>query len=526
MANSFQYNVKQGRRKNMKKLSRIIFGRTVIILSLFAIQIAIMLALFLWMSEYINYIYGGFTLLSLLTIVYIINSPSNPNFKLAWIVPILVIPIFGTLFYIYAQMEFGTKMIVSSLKTIRAKTNHLLVQDEDALKEVAERDPDIARVAKYLMNTGKFPIYKNSTAKYFPIGEEAFEEMVKQLKEAKHFIFMEYFIIESGIMLDTVVGILEQKVREGVEVRFMYDGMVSLAQMPNSYTDELEKMGINAKQFSPIKPILSTSYNNRDHRKIMVIDGRVAFTGGINLADEYINKKKRFGHWKDNAIMVKGDAVRSFTLMFLQMWNVDENIPEDYERYLRMPHGNTHCDGYMMPYGDDPFDYENVGENLYIDMIANAKEYVHIMTPYLILDDSMVNAMSFAAKSGIDVVVMMPHIPDKWYAYALARTYYEELIRAGVKIYEYTPGFVHSKVFVSDGMKATVGTVNLDYRSLYLHFECGVYLYGSEAVKEVEWDFKETLKRCHLITLEEAANFGLLQKIIGRFVLRLFAPLL
>lgn len=510
----------------MKKLSRILFGRTTIILVLFAVQIAIMMGVFLWLSEYINYVYSGFTLLSLLTIVYIINSPMNPNFKMAWIVPILVIPIFGTLFYIYAQMEFGTRILISSLKTIRAKTAHMLQQDKDAFDEVESHDQNVARLAKYLMNVGSYPIYKNSTAKYLSIGEEAFEEMKAQLKEAKHFIFIEYFIIERGIMLNEIQDILAQKVREGVEVRFMYDGMVSLAQMPNEYPKELEKLGISAKQFSPIKPILSTSYNNRDHRKIMVIDGRVAFTGGINLADEYINKVKRFGHWKDNAIMIKGDAVRSFTLMFLQMWNVDENNPEDYERYLRMPHGNTNCDGYMIPYGDAPFDNENIGENIYLDMISNAKKYVRIMTPYLILDDSMVNAMSFAAKSGVEVIVMMPHIPDKWYAYALARTYYEELIRAGVKIYEYTPGFVHSKVFVVDGEKATVGTVNLDYRSLYLHFECGVYLYASEAVKEVEWDFKETLKRCHLMTLEEAANFGLIQKFIARFVLRLFAPLL
>lgn len=512
--------------KGKQKISQLIFGRTIIILILFAIQIMILLGIFSRMSEYINYIFGGFTLLSTLTIVYIINSPINPNFKLAWVIPIMVIPVFGTLFYLYVQTGLGTRMMTKTLRKIFADTGHLLVQDEDALREVEKQNPNVARLAKYLNNTGGYPIYKNSNAKYFPIGEEVFAEMLKQLKEAQHFIFMEYFIIERGIMLDEIQAILAKKVREGVEIRFMYDGMVSLAQMPNSYIHELEKLGINAKQFSPIKPILSTSYNNRDHRKILVIDGRVAFTGGINIADEYINQKERFGHWKDNGIMIQGDAVKSFTLMFLQMWNVDENVPEDYERYLRVPHGNDDCDGYVMPYGDSPLDNEPIGENIYLDIIASAQKYVHIMTPYLILDDSMVSELSFAAKSGVEVIIIMPHIPDKWYAYALARTYYEELIRAGIKIYEYTPGFVHSKVFVSDGIKATVGTVNLDYRSLYLHFECGVYLYGGEVIREVEYDFRETLKRCHLITLEEAGKLSLGQKFVGRFVLRLFAPLL
>ncbi|MDO5061767.1 MAG: cardiolipin synthase [Peptostreptococcaceae bacterium] len=512
--------------KGKEKVSQIIFGRTMIILILFGVQALILMAMFSWMSEYINYIFGGFTLLSTLVIVYIINSPSNPNFKLAWIIPIMVIPVFGTLFYIYVQTGIGARLMAKNLRKIFAETRPMLTQDEEALREVEAQNPNVARLTRYMNNMSGYPIYKNSKAKYFPIGEEVFEEMIKQLKMAQHFIFVEYFIIEDGVMLSTFQKVLEDKVREGVEVRFMYDGMVSLAQMPNSYVDELNKLGIHAKQFSPIKPILSTSYNNRDHRKILVIDGKVAFTGGINIADEYINQKKRFGHWKDNGIMIQGDAVKSFTLMFLQLWNVDENIPEDYERYLRMPHGNDDCDGYVMPYGDSPMDKEQIGENIYLDIIASAQKYVHIMTPYLILDDSMVSALSFAAKSGVDVVIMMPHIPDKWYAYALARTYYEELIRAGVKIYEYTPGFVHSKVFVSDGIKATVGTVNLDYRSLYLHFECGVYLFGGEVIREVDHDFNETLKRCHLITLEEAGKLSIGQKFVGRFVLRLFAPLL
>lgn len=509
-----------------KKLLRIIFGRTTILAILFLLQIGVLLGVFKWLGGYVNYIYGGFTILSALVIVYILNSPSNPNFKIAWIIPVLVIPVVGVFFYLYVQLGFGTKGLVNNIKSVNEKTKDMLPRDEALVEEIRDQSPQVARLADYIYNTSNLPVYKNSSAEYFPLGEDAFEEMLIQLEQAEHFIFMEYFIIEKGRMLNTIQDILAKKVTQGVEVRFMYDGMVALNQMPNSYLTELKNLGIRAKQFSPIKPILSTSYNNRDHRKILVIDGKVAFTGGINLADEYINEKLRFGHWKDNAIMVKGDAARSFTMMFLQMWHAEEGTEEDYERYLRIPHGNDELDGYIMPYGDNPFDADRIGESVYLDLINTAEEYVHIMTPYLIIDDQMVSAMAFAAKSGVDVKIIMPHIPDKWSAYTLARTYYEELIRSGVKIYEYTPGFIHSKVFVSDNKKATVGTVNLDYRSLYLHFECGVYIYGGHVIDEIDRDFDETLEKSHLITLEAARDISFIQKFVGRFCLRLFAPLL
>lgn len=513
---------------NYKKILRLLFGRTMILAILFILQIIFLLAIFTWLGSYINYIFGGFILLSAIVIVYILNSPMNPNFKIAWIIPVMVLPIVGALFYVFVKLAPGSRLIRRNIERIVDETKDILPKDENLIEEIKEQDPQVARLADYLYNTSHLPIYKNSSAEYFPLGDDAFPEMLRQLELAEHFIFMEYFIIERGIMLDSIQEILERKVREGVEVRFMYDGMVSLAQMPANYSNKLNKLGIRAKQFSPIRPILSTSYNNRDHRKIMVVDGKVAFTGGINLADEYINQKLRFGHWKDNAIMIKGDAVRNFTMMFLQMWNVDENekYEEDYDQYIRVPHGNTAFDGYMMPYGDNPFSDERVGESIYLDMINTAKKYVHIMTPYLILDDQMIAAMAFAAKSGVEVKIIMPHIPDKWYAYTLARTYYVELIKSGVEIYEYTPGFVHSKVFVVDGEKATVGTVNLDYRSLYLHFECGVYMYRSRVIEDVVKDFKETFAKSELVTMEYAQDMPVIQTFIGRFILRMFAPLL
>ena len=319
--------------------------------------------------------------------------------------------------------------------------------------------------------------------------------LMKELKAAKHFIFMEFFIIDRGYMWDEILKVLEEKVKEGVEVRVMYDGMCCLMLLPFHYPRQLERKGIRCKMFSPIIPVLSTHQNYRDHRKIAVIDGRCAFTGGVNLADEYINCKVRFGHWKDTALMVRGDAVKGFTMMFLQMWDVTEKKEEDYRKYLSAPAGEAAAGrmekGYVIPYGDSPFDKEQIGEQVYLDILSQAKEYVHIMTPYLILDDGMKDALCYAAKRGVEVIIIMPHIPDKKYAYLLARTYYPELLKAGVRIFEYEPGFVHAKVFASDDEKATVGTINLDFRSLYLHFECGTFLYRNPVIEKIEDTKKE-----------------------------------
>ena len=330
-------------------------------------------------------------------------------------------------------------------------------------------------------------------------------------------------------MWDSILEILEQKVREGVEVRFMYDGMCSLMLLPYRYPRQMEAKGIHCKAFSPIRPMLCTIQNNRDHRKIVVIDGHTAFTGGVNLADEYINEKPRFGYWKDTAVMLKGDAVKSFTMMFLQMWNIWEKTPLSYEKYLcrEIPPQSAEASkgGFVMPYGDSPLDHEPVGKYVYVDILYQAKSYVHIMTPYLILDDETINALVFTAKRDVEVIIIMPHIPDKKYAFFLAHTYYEELLDAGVQIYEFTPGFVHAKVFTSDDEKAVVGTINLDFRSLYHHFECAAYMYQNPVVADIEKDFQETLKQCVKITKETCKAYPFYQKIAGKG-LRLIAPLM
>ena len=337
---------------------------------------------------------------------------------------------------------------------------------------------------------------------------------------------MIYFIIQEGAMWNDILKILIKKAQSGVLVRIIYDDMGCFLLLPKNYPEQLKKYGIECIVFNPFKPFLTVKQNNRDHRKIAVIDGKTAFTGGINLADEYINAIEKFGHWKDCAVMIQGDATWSFTVMFLQMWELCKNEPEDYQKYY--PYENsTYTDkttGYVQPYADSPMDTENVGEHVYLQIINNAKDYVYIYTPYLIIDDSMVSALTLAAKSGIDVRIITPHKWDRWVVHMTTRSYYRELIKAGVKIYEYSKGFLHAKTFVSDDMTATIGTTNLDFRSLYLHFECGVWLYNTTAVMELKNDFLHTLKECQPITLKECTP-----NLFLRFfqdILRLFAPLM
>lgn len=515
--------------KKLKGLLRIIFGRTTFVLLSILFQLAILIAVFRWLEDDMFYFYGASVLLSAAAVIFILNDETDSSFKMAWIIPVLVFPVFGVALFLLVHMQILPKLLSRRLKRTGQHTKPYLVQEAGVRERLGRENPGVGRLADYLYSYAGFPVYEHTDVTYFPLGEDKFEALKEELKKARRFIFMEYFIVERGFMWDSILEILEEKVKEGVEVRVMYDGMCSMMLLPYHYPRELEKKGIKCKMFSPIKPTLSTHQNNRDHRKIVVIDGVTAFTGGVNLADEYINRKVRFGHWKDTAIRLKGDGAASFTMMFLQMWNVTEpDDAEDYGRYLAsreerqgLPEGR----GYVLPYGDSPMDGERVGEQVYMDILNRAQRYVHIMTPYLILDDSMKNALSYAAKRGVEVKLIMPHIPDKIYAYLLARTYYPELIEAGVQIYEYTPGFVHAKEFICDGREAAVGTINLDFRSLYLHFECAAYMYESPAVAQAEADFEETLKKCARVTLKECRSYPLAKRAAGR-ILRLFAPLM
>lgn len=540
--------------RRLRLMLRIAFSRTAIIVVALLLQLFVFFASFYWLKDYSTAVYAAFVLLGAVTVVHILNEENNASFKIAWIIPVLVIPVFGTVLYIYINLQPGTKRIHKKLTKIEDEIRPYLAQNEETVQELQEQSAGEKGIADYLYHADNYPVYADCKMKYYPIGEAKFADMIEQLKCAEHFIFMEYFIVAKSYMWNTILEILKEKAAQGVEVRMMYDGMCSLALLPYGYYKDLEKMGIQSIPFSQIRPVLSTYQNNRDHRKILIIDGKTVFTGGINLADEYINRIDRFGHWKDTAVMIQGKAVKSFTLLFLKMWHVakgKDSIPEeeiqkytvsvwenaqtgdmctDMESMQNTDMQNTqdkklHAGGYVIPYGDDPYGDERIGKQVYIDILNRARKYVHIMTPYLILDDEMITALRYCAKRGVETVIIMPHIPDKIYAYLLARTYYKQLLKYGVKIYEYTPGFVHAKVFVSDDIRGCVGTINLDFRSLYLHFECGAYMYSNDVLHDVEQDFKETLKQCQEITKESCDKYPKGKMLVGK-MLRLIAPLM
>lgn len=513
-------------KKAKKGILRIVFSRTFILLSLVLIQLIVFGATITYLKDYATYIQGSFLIMSIIVVVYIINCGSPSDFKLTWILLIMITPVLGTAFYAFVKLQPGTHFLEKRLSVLQKETKKYMVQEKSVLSRIQTSKPANGNLVMYLNNKVSYPIYQNTQVDYFPSGEEMFDEMKRQLYKAQEYVFLEYFIIEQGSMWGEILEILKEKVKQGVEVRVMYDGTCSMVSLPYHYDRDLEKFGIMCKPFNPIRPVLSSYQNNRDHRKICVIDGKVAFTGGVNLADEYINRKNRFGHWKDTAIMLQGEAVQSFTMMFLRMWNITSKKTEDYEKYLSKKREECINEfGYVLPYADSPYDGKNIGEQVYLHILNHAKKYVHIMTPYLIIDDDMMATLIYAAECGVEVKIIMPHVPDKWYAFELAKTYYKKLLEAGVEIYEYTPGFVHAKVFVSDNDTATVGTVNLDYRSLFHHFECGAFIYNNPVVWNIEKDFQKTLHQCQKVTLEDLKKQKVIMKLCGN-ILKLIAPLM
>lgn len=510
--------------KGKKGLLSLIFSRFAITLFFLLLQILLLAAFFFYVSvNYIHVFYSGAILVTVFGYIFLVNSKSDSSVKLTWMILFTVMPIIGIFFYFYTKMEFGYRIAKKRLRKIKEETRNYLETDGKTREKLMDL-PELRGITNFINQTGSYPVYENTVATYFSSGEEKFLSMIEELEKAEKFIFLEYFIVSEGKMWGTVLDILIRKANEGVEVRLMYDGFCEFSLLPTSYPEKLAALGVKTKVFLPLAPFVSTIYNFRDHRKICVIDGKVAFTGGVNLADEYINEVERFGHWKDTAIKLEGEAVASFTMMFLRMWAIDEHEP-NYEPWLNQVHENRNTKGFVIPYADDPLDDDRVGELVYLDILNRAKNYVHIMTPYLILDDEMEMALIFAAKRGVDVRLILPHIPDKKYAFALAKSHYKRLLLAGVKIYEYLPGFVHAKVFVSDDEKATVGTINLDYRSFYHHFECGTLLYQVPEILKIEKDIQLTLEQCEEITLEKVRQEKTLTKLVG-WLLKVVAPLM
>lgn len=512
-------------KRGQKGIIHAIFSRFGLVLLLLIVQILFLFSIFQWFEEFLPHFLGGTMLFTVVIVIGLLNSKINPTAKITWLIVIMLLPVFGVLLLLYTQSDIGHRALKKRIDHIITDTKESIPQSGSVMKRLTEENPGVAALAHYMHRSGCHPVFANTTVTYFPLGEKKFDEMLKQLEAAKHFIFMEYFIVDEGMMWGKILEVLAKKASEGVDVRIMYDGTCEFALLPRDYPKRLKALGIRCKVFAPVSPFVSTCYNYRDHRKILVIDGHTAFNGGVNLADEYINQKKKFGHWKDTAVMLKGEAVRSFTLMFLQMWGIGER-KQEYEQFLSYPSLPVQgAKGYVIPYGDCPLDDDKLGERVYMDMLNRALSYVHIMTPYLILDGEMETALKFAAERGVEVVLLLPGIPDKAIPYALAKTHYASLLESGVKIYEYTPGFVHAKVFVSDSLEAVVGTINLDYRSLYHHFECATYLYHTDCIEEIEMDFQSTLAQCRQVTMETVRNEKGSVKLTGQ-LMKVVAPLL
>ena len=512
-------------KKGRRGAADLLFSRMGLVLLLLLLQIILLLFVFWKFEGYLVHYYSITSVFTAVMVLILLNSSHDPTAKITWLVIIMLVPLFGSLLYLYTRSDLGHRALKARIQELILGTRELTPQDPVTLAALEQTDPGAAGIARYLHRVGYFPVYRNTSAVYFPSGEAKFRQMLQELEQAKDFIFLEYFIVDEGQMWGQILEILARKAAQGVDVRLMYDGTCEFVLLPSDYPRRLQALGIQCRVFSKVTPFLSTHYNYRDHRKILVIDGHTAFTGGVNLADEYINIRSRFGHWKDTAVMLKGDAVRSFTLMFLQMWGINDKKPEFDEFMSRPIPPQADGAGFVIPYGDSPLDNRRVGQQVYMDILNRANHYVYIMTPYLILDGEMENALKYAAERGVDVRLILPGIPDKIMPYALAKTHYPSLLDSGVRIYEYTPGFVHAKVFLCDGKEAVVGTINLDYRSLYHHFECAAYLYGANCSEDIAADFDATLRQCRRVTRETIRGEKGWMKLLG-ILLKAVAPLL
>ena len=508
-----------------KGLIHLLFSRFFLIVLLLLVQVFFIVSFYTWLIH-LSPLFSTLTvILTIVGIIYLFNCGMDSSAKLTWMLIIALMPIAGAAMLAFTQSNLGHRTVKRRVAELIGMTSNAIPQDASVLEKLEGDASGTEDLVRFMNRSGCFPAFDKTEVTYFPLGEDKYAAMLEELKKAEKFIFMEYFIIEEGYMWGNILKILEEKAKAGVDVRVMFDGMLEISLLPDNYCELLQERGIQAKAFAPIRPIVSSHYNYRDHRKILVIDGKVAFNGGVNLADEYINRRERFGHWKDTAVMLKGDAVRSFTLMFLQMWSITDEIAV-FEPWISEPCGvPEHPSGIVIPFGDCPLDEDKAGETVYMDILNRATDYVHIMTPYLILDGEMETAIKYAAQRGVEVKLILPGIPDKKLAYALAKSHYQRLVHAGVKIYEYTPGFVHAKEFISDDKKAVVGTINLDYRSLYHHFECGTYMYKTDCVADIERDFQETLLKCKEVTPESIENEKPYYKVMGS-VMKFIAPLM
>lgn len=514
----------------MRKIFSKIFSKTTLVIFLLLFQLLVLVIIFLFLDS-LPYVGAALTFVAILVAFYIVNSKSDADYKIAWLFFLVFVPVFGALSYIlFANKKFSKKQISKFKPIIQSLDDANKVFEREKPLLHPEKDGDAINISTYINNYSNTPLFSKTKSTYFPWGELGFPVMLEKLKQAKHYIFMEYFIISEGKMWNLIKDVLVEKAKQGVDVRIMYDHLGSLNTLPRNYHKILEKEGIKCHVFNPIRPIIDIRMNNRDHRKILVIDGHTGFTGGINISDEYINETVRFGLWKDNVLMLEGEGVFGLTQLFLTNWMMFTKTPleEGFIPYLPYTYMNETKeyinDGFVQPYGSIPFTYETIGANVYIDLLLKAKKYVYITTPYLILDQEMENAIKQAAKNGVKIKIITPAIPDKKAVFALTRSYYHKLMEAGVEIYEYTPGFIHCKMFLVDDVMASVGTINLDYRSLFLHFENGVFLYKNKCLADIKLDFEASFLVSKKMNIDEVKPSFIKKVLIG--ILKVISPLM
>ncbi len=511
---------------NNKHWYRSLFLRRAVIGILIIVQLIVVVYMFSNSGKQITWLAYFIQGASFVLALHVVNKRVKSGYRMVWVVLILFSPFVGIPFYILHGLQTGSDRMHRRITDIRYQSNSALNLPPTCYEEAKTYCKRQLPCLSYLHNYAGFPVCKNTHTSFFSPGEIFFEALLLDLDRAENYIFLEYFILHEGEMWGKIEQILKRKVNAGVEVRILYDDMGCFLSLRSDFASYLESIGIKAAVFNPFSPFISTIQNNRDHRKICSIDGKVAYTGGINIGDEYINRIDRFGHWKDSALRLEGYGAWSLTVIFLQQWELTRKKRESYLRFYPW-HGTEYkieSNGYVLPYADSPVDDDNVGEHVYLQIINAARHYLYICSPYLIVDDSLVSALSLAAKSGVDVRIITPDRADKKIVHFTTQSYYRQLINSGVRIFQYTDGFMHSKIFVSDDVVATVGTTNLDYRSLYLNFECGVWMYKTDSVKEVKEDFVNTLAVCHEMHAEDCVCSGLRRFV--QEIARLFAPLM
>ncbi len=488
------------------------------------LQIAIVLLAAYFFAGRTIWVYSGLEIISIIIVIYILSKKSNPSYKITWIVYILLFPLVGGLVYLFWGGGRVFPHVTRKMKEASEGSEEVLKQNEEVKNHLLYDDRIHFRQSNYLSNASGFPVYDNTVTQYLSPGEKAFPVILEELKKAESYIFLEFFILAEGEMWDEIFAVLKERRANGVEVKVIFDDFGSITRQYRGFVSRLEAAGIQVSVFNKIRPSVDIFMNNRNHRKIIVIDGKVGFTGGINIGDEYINRLPRFGRWMDCCIMLKGKAVDSLTTMFLSMWGFCVKQKQDFKKYVASYSCKSEGrDGYVQPYCDGPVNKNNPAEGIYIQLLNTAQRYVYIATPYLIVDSTMMRELTIAASSGIDVRIITPGHPDKWYVHPVTQSSYDELLAAGVRIYEYTPGFIHSKIFVSDDRVATIGTVNMDYRSFFFHFECGVWVCSSDTVLKTRDHIREIMADCTEIKLEKWRKRPWTTKF-KQIILKLFAP--